>query len=138
MIVIDTSVLSELMRPKPDERVAAWVDGVLPGEAVTTAITIGEIRHGLQRLPQGQRRARLEEIFGLLVAELDRDILPFDSEAAHHYGRIAFVRESAGRPIDPLDCMIAAVCASRGATLATRNERDFEGSGIDLVNPWNG
>ena len=136
MIVIDTNVLSELMRPSPDPRVVAWMSTVAPGEAVTTSVTIAEIGHGLRRLPRGKRRARLEDAFDSLVIELDREILAFDREAADHYARISQQREAAGKPIDQLDCMIGAICASRAAALATRNERDFEGTGIAIVNPW--
>jgi predicted nucleic acid-binding protein len=136
MIVIDTNVLSELMRPSPDPRVVAWMSTVTPGEAATTSITIAEIGHGLRRLPRGKRRARLEDAFDSLVIELDREILAFDREAADHYARISQQLETAGKPIDQLDGMIAAICASRAAALATRNERDFEGTGIAIVNPW--
>ncbi len=136
MIVIDTNVLSELMRPSPDPRVVAWIAQVMPGEATTTAITMAEIDQGIQRLPRGRRRAGLEEIFRSLLVDIAHDVLPFDREAAGHYALISRRRETAGRPIDQLDCMIAAICASRSATLATRNERDFEGSGIDVTNPW--
>lgn len=108
----------------------------MPGEAATTAITIAEIDLGLQRLPRGKRRTRLEEMFRSLLVDVAHNVVPFDREAAIHYALISRRRETAGRPIDQLDCMIAAICTSRGASLATRNERDFEGTGIDLVNPW--
>lgn len=136
MIVIDTNVLSELMRPMPDTRVVEWIGTVAPGDASTTAITIAEIGHGLRRLPTGRRRERLEEIFKALLGELGGDVLPFDGSAADSYSHIAIGREAAGRPIDPLDCMIAAVCLSRGAVLATRNGCDFEGVGIEIIDPW--
>lgn len=136
MIVIDTNVLSELMRPSPDPRVVAWIAQVMPGEATTTAITMAEIDQGIQRLPRGRRRAGLEEIFRSLLVDIAHDVLPFDREAAGDYARISQSRDAAGRPIDQLDCMIAAICASRAATLATRNERDFEGTGIRVTNPW--
>lgn len=136
MIVIDTNVLSELMRPSPDPRVVAWIAQVMPGEATTTAITMAEIDQGIQRLPRGRRRAGLEEIFRSLLVDIAHDVLPFDREVAGHYALISRRRETAGRPIDQLDCMIAAICASRAATLATRNERDFEGTGIRVTNPW--
>lgn len=136
MIVIDTNVLSELMRPHPAPEVLAWMSTVSPGDAATTSITIAEIGHGLRRLPRGKRRALLEDTFESLLAELDRDVLPFDREAAEHYARIAEQREVSGKHMDPLDCMIAAICACRGAVLATRNKRDFDGTGLDIINPW--
>ena len=136
MIVIDTNVLSELMRPSPAPEVLAWMSTVSPGDAATTSVTIAEIGHGLRRLPRGKRRALLEDAFESLRAELDREVLPFDLEAAEHYARIAEQREASGKHIDPLDCMIAAICACRGAALATRNGRDFDGTGLDIINPW--
>lgn len=136
MIVVDANVLSEIMRSSPNPRVIAWIMGVQPGEAATTTITVAENDLGLQRLPRGKRRARLEEIFQLLLSDIARELLPFDGEAASHYARISQSREAAGKPIDQLDCMIAAICASRAAPLATRNERDFEGTGIRVTNPW--
>ena len=136
MIVIDTNVLSELMRPRPAPEVLAWMSTVRPGEASTTSVTIAEIGQGLRRLPRGQRRTVLEEAFTSLLTELDREVLPFDLEAAEHYAQIAERRETAGRHIDPLDCMIAAICSCRGASLATRNERDFDGTGVEIINPW--
>ena len=136
MIVLDTNVLSELMRPHPDERVVAWMDGIQPSEASTTAITVAEIDAGLRPLPAGKRRARLEGIFRSLISDVADHVLPFDREAAEHYAHISHSRESLGRPIDHIDCMIAAICLARGAALATRNERDFEATGVDLVNPW--
>ena len=136
MIVIDTNVLSELMRPRPAPEVLAWMSRVGPGEACTTSVTIAEIGQGLRRLPRGKRRTVLEEAFASLVTELDREVLPFDLEAAEHYAQIAERRETAGKHIDPLDCMIAAICSCRGASLATRNERDFDGTGVEIINPW--
>lgn len=136
MIVIDTNVLSELMRPQPAPEVLAWMSTVMPGDASTTSVTIAEIGQGLRRLPRGRRRTVLEEAFTSLLTELDREVLPFDLEAAEHYVRIAELRETAGKHIDPLDCMIAAICSYRGASLATRNERDFDGTGVEIINPW--
>lgn len=136
MIVIDTNVLSELMRPRPDPEVVAWMGTVMPGESATTAITIAEIGQGLRRLPTGKRRALLEDTFASLLAELDREILSFDRDAAEHYARIPEQRDAAGKRMDPLDSMIAGICVARGATLATRNERDFEGTGLHIINPW--
>lgn len=136
MIVIDTNVLSELMRPTPDPAVVAWMSTVMPGDAATTAVTIAEIGHGIARLPMGKRREQLTQVFASLSAEIAHEVLPFDLAAAECFPGIAQARESAGRPMDELDGMIAAICASRGAALATRNERDFEGTGVDVVNPW--
>lgn len=136
MIVINTNVLSELMRSTPDPAVVSWVGTVMPGEATTTAVTVAEIGHGIARLSKGKRRDRLAEVFASLVDEIAHEILPFDLAAAECFPAIARAREQSGRPIDELDGMIAAICVSRGAALATRNTRDFEDTGIDLVNPW--
>lgn len=138
MIVLDTNVLSELMRPTPAAEVVAWVGGVPGPEIRTTAISVAEIRYGLARLPGGARRRALEavadEVFDLFRAE----VLPFDEPAAVGYARIVSARDSAGLPISGFDAQIAAICAARGGVLATRNTRDFTGTGIDLVDPWAG
>ena len=136
MIVIDSNVLSELMRPKPNATVVAWMRTLAPSEATTTAVTTAEIGYGLGRLPEGKRRRHLIQVFETLLSDISPDVLPFDAAAAESYPQIALTREASGRPIDPLDCMIAAICRSRGAFLATRNERDFDDTGVEVINPW--
>lgn len=139
MIVLDTNVLSEVLRPVPEPRVLVWLDEQPANSVFTTAITQGEILYGIRLLADGQRRRKL---WDAAVAIFDDDfagrILSFDTEAAGHYAEIGASRRSAGRPISQFDATIAALTRSHGATLATRNAKDFEGCGIDVVNPWNG
>jgi toxin FitB len=137
MIVLDTNVVSELMRPDPERNVTTWVAAHPRQELFTSTISEAEILYGVALLPMGARQLELTErarkIFNL--AFRDR-ILAFDREAAALYAAIAAQRRSTGRPIEQSDAQIAAIARSRGAALATRNVRDFDGCGIDVVNPW--
>lgn len=139
MILLDTNVLSALMQRTPDPTVIAWLDGQ-PAESIwTTAITVFEIRFGLENLAQGRRRKRLEDSFRLMIEEdLEGRVLPFDSVAAEAAGEIAAAQRRRGRPVDMRDIQIAGIAAARKATLATRNTRHFEMTGLTLVDPWSG
>lgn len=134
MIILDTNVISEMMRADPDGEVVAWIERA--GQLHTTAITLAEIDYGIARLPEGSRRDRLAATAAAVFADFDDVILPFDARAARRYGRAVAGRERAGRPITTADAQIASICASRQATLATRNTADFEATGISLFNPW--
>lgn len=136
MIVFDTNVLSEFMRPNPSGRVRDWSTEQEPSSLFTTSITVAEIWFGIQRLPDGQRKERFAEAANDLFSSFADRILAFDRRAAEVYARIATQRAELGLPIDGFDAQIAAVCAVHGATLATRNINDFEETGISLVNPW--
>ncbi len=137
MILLDTNVLSELIRHEPDKRVTQWLDSLVPAEVATTAITAAELLYGVARLPAGRRKEQLSEaIRGLIEEDLDGRVEPFDRIAANHYATLVNDRESGGRPIGAADAQIAAICRKFGATLATRNTRDFEGTGVDLLDPW--
>lgn len=137
MILLDTNVLSELMRPMPAPEVEAWL-GAQPSAALfISAVTEAELRFGLALLPDGKRRDQLAEAMeGMLSEDFAGRILPFDSAAASAYARIAADRPKAGRPIAQFDAQIASIAHSRNATLATRNIGDFEGCGVQLINPW--
>ncbi len=137
MIVLDTNVVSELMRPKPDEQVRQWF-AVLPSSRLfTTTVTQAEILYGLRLLPAGRRRAALEEAAEQMFAEdFTGRILSFDSAAAHAFAAISADRRQAGRPISQFDALIAAVAGSRGAAVATRNAADFDGCGVVVFDPW--
>lgn len=139
MIILDTNVLSELMKAAPAGGVVAWV-AAQPGAGLyTTSVTQAEILHGLMLLPKGRRRVALEAAATAMFAEDFRGrILGFGSDAAPAYARIASERRRAGRPISQLDAQIAAIAATAGATIATRNVADFEGCGVALVDPWQG
>lgn len=134
MIVIDTNIVSEMMRGRPDPGVLAW--SVAVGRLHTTAITVAEVEYGITRLPDGHRKEQLAETAARVFADFQEVILPFDARAARQYAGIVAGRERAGRPITMADAQIAAICASREATVATRNTADFEGIGIRVINPW--
>ena len=137
MLVLDTNVASELMRPEPTPSVAAWIAGRDAEELYLTAVSEAEMLYGVAIMPTGRRRNALEVAMHrwLELGFADR-ILPFDSSAARAYAEIASRRRHAGRPIGEADCQIAAISRSHGAVLVTRNVRDFEDTGVDLVDPW--
>jgi predicted nucleic acid-binding protein len=135
VIVLDTNVVSELAKPTPNPFVVAWVDAQV--EPAIAAPSLAELRFGVARLPEGKRRTALGEAIDLLVSDdLSGLVLPFDAACAHVYGLIVAARERAGRPIGITDAQIAAICGVHDAALATRNVRDFVGTGIDIVDPW--
>ena len=137
MVLLDTNVVSELMRAVPSAEVVVWMDALPPRELFVTAITEAEVRTGIVILPAGARRRGLadaaERTFGGLFAGR---VLPFDSSAARDYADIAAERRAAGRPISQSDCQIAAIARSRGIAVATRNVRDFSETGVEVIDPW--
>ncbi|MDB4956879.1 MAG: putative Plasmid stability protein stbB [Myxococcales bacterium] len=137
MIVLDTNVVSELMRPKPADSVVRWIGGRSATSLCTTTITQAEILHGVLLLAKGKRRDAIEKA---AEAMFDKDfagrVLPFGTDAARVYARISAARRRSGRPIAQFDAQIAAIARSTGASLATRNVSDFEGCGIDVADPW--
>jgi hypothetical protein len=137
MIILDTNVLSELMRPRPDEHVVAWLAAQPATSVYTTSITQAEILHGMLLLSPGRRRSAFEAAAqSMFSKEFDGRILGFGSDAALPYALIASERRRAGRPISHFDAQIAAIGYSAGATLATRNVSDFDGCGLKVVDPW--
>jgi toxin FitB len=137
VIILDTNVVSELARAKPDATVVAWLDAQPPTEIATTAITLAELLYGLARLPRGRRKEQLAIAIGRLVDDdLGGRVHPFAVDCADRYAVIVSTRERLGRPISVLDAQIAAICTTRGARLATRNTRDFDHTGIAVVDPW--
>jgi len=139
VIILDTNVLSELMRPKPSPRVVAWVAKQSGTELFTTAITETEIFYGIELLAKGKRREELLEAAEAMFAEdLAGRIFSFESDAARDFSRIAAQRRALGRPISHADAQIAAIAQVRRAKLATRNVADFRDCGLDVVDPWNG
>ena len=139
MIVLDTNVVSELMRRRPAPAVLAWIDGEDSGGLAITAITAAELLHGVARLPNGARRRTLTAaVGGLLTEDFSGRVLPFDGAAAIHYVPLGAARERAGRHVSVDDGQIAAICRHYGATLATRNTRDFAATGVDVLDPWLG
>ena len=137
MIVLDTPVVSELMRGRPNPVVVNWLDRHPTGELFVTAVTEAEVRTGIAFLPDGARRrglaAAADRAFGNLFAGR---ILPFDSAAAHVYAEIAARRRAAGRPLSQPDGQIAAIARTRNMAVATRNVRDFEYIDAEVIDPW--
>ncbi len=137
MIVFDTDVLSALMQRAADPAVVAWLDSQPPESVWTTAVTVFEIRFGLELLAPGRRRRQLEEAFSRALDEdFQGRILPFDRDAAHEAASRAAERRAVGKPVDFRDIEIAGIVSARRATLATRNVRHFQDLRIDLVDPW--
>jgi predicted nucleic acid-binding protein len=137
VVIVDTNVLSALMRAVPDVAVVSWLDEQ-PAESIwTTSITVFEVRAGLERLPASRRRQQLESAFArLLDEEMEGRVLAFDSAAANAAGPVVARSQEAGRPIEIRDAQIAGIALARRATLATGNTRHFRGLGVRLVDPW--
>jgi hypothetical protein len=139
MIILDTNVLSELMRPKPSPRVVAWVARQPAAETFTTSITEAEIFYGIELLNKSKRREGLLAAAEAMFAEdLAGRIFGFESDAARAFSKIAARRRALGRPISHADAQVAAIAQVRAAKLATRNVADFEDCGLDVLDPWNG
>ena len=137
MILMDTNVVSELMRKAPDPAVETWAAGCSVEELFFSAVGEAELRYGAAIMPAGRRRDTLaSDIETMLRAAFENRILAFDSAAARAYAEIASTRRAAGRSVPQADCQIAAIARSRGMTVATRNVRDFAGLGIDVIDPW--
>lgn len=137
MVVLDTNVVSELIRPSPSPVVQAWVAGQEAKNLFFSAVSEAELRYGLETMPESRRKNALTvEVEGMLREDFIGRILPFDSEAARSYAKIAADCRTAGRPVSLADCQIAAIAHSRGMAVATRNIRDFAGMGIKLIDPW--
>lgn len=137
MIILDTNVISEVMRPLPSPAVMDWLTAHPTFELATTTITIAEIRFGLARLPFGRRRTDRERLFETLLSRsLGDRIFSFDRPAADAYGQLIAAREREGRPMPGFDGLIASIALSRGVGIATRDVGGFADCGIDVVNPW--
>jgi len=137
MIILDTNVLSELLRPEPAKQVERWLSAQDGAKVYFTTVGEAELRHGVAILPAGKRRNALTiAIEGLLEEDFRDRVLPFDRAAARAYATIAAARRAAGHPISQFDCQIAAIARAHKATVATRNTIDYEGCGVELVDPW--
>ena len=136
-VLLDTNVVSELLRPSPNPAVEGWVAGRQAADLHFSAVSEAELRYGVALLPAGRCRDALAlAVEAILREDFEDRVLPFDSEAAREYADIAASRRTAGRPVAPADCQIAAIARSRDLTIATRNVRDFAAMEIELVDPW--
>jgi predicted nucleic acid-binding protein len=137
MIVLDTNVLSEVLRPVPEPSVLDWLSSQPRASLFITTVTRGEILYGIRLLTAGKRRRGLwDAARKIFDADFADQVLSFDSDAADMYAEIAASRRAEGKPISQFDAMIVAMARSRGASLATRNVKDFEDCGVDVINPW--
>ena len=137
MIVLDTNVLSETLKPLPNAAVVAWMAAQPRSTLFTTTVVQAEILYGVAVLADGARKTQLQAALKAIFTEdLSGQLIPFDRDCAEAYAAIAANRKNLGQPISQFDAMIAAATASRGAALATRNLRDFADCGIRLINPW--
>jgi predicted nucleic acid-binding protein len=137
VIVLDTNVVSELTKIRPAPAVVEWFDSSTSGELWLTSISLAEILYGVARLPAGTRKAQLANTYVEVIERaFQYRILAFDESAASLYASIVVHRQSGGRPISVQDAQIAAICRANSASLATRNTREFEHTGVPLINPW--
>lgn len=136
MIILDSNVVSELMRVAPSPVVAAWVRAHGAAELYTTSITLAEIRYGIERLPDGRRKDILRTTADDVFSTFADQVLSFDASAAVEYAVIVSHRDSIGLPMNGFDAQIASICRAREASLATRNVKDFDDAGIDIIDPW--
>lgn len=137
MIVLDTNVLSELMRPQPDASVLLWIEAQPVEDLYISAMTMAEILHGIARLPHSKRKQTLHASALAMFEEdfIDR-IVPFGTQAALYYAHLVSHRERSGQPINLVDAQIAAICRVHDAAIATRNTKDFTDTGLIVINPW--
>ncbi len=139
MIVLDTNVISELMRPQPSAKVIAWLDAQVAETVWVASITVLEVRFGLDLIDDNVRRLRLTQAFdAVLSRDLAAQVLAFDAGAAERTARLSALARRQGRGMELRDAMIAGIVAHHGAVLATRNVRHFAHCGIELVDPWRG
>ena len=136
MIVLDSNVLSAVMRDPPEQKVERWLDKQPSGSVWTTSITVFELRFGIELLEGGRQRSKLAHILELVLQRFEDRIAPLDAEAARCTAELMAARQKRGRPQDLRDTMIAGIAVSLHATLATRNTAHFSDAGIPLVNPW--
>jgi predicted nucleic acid-binding protein len=136
VIVLDTNVIAEAMRPDPNPAVVSWLNGQSAETLYLSSVTLAELLFGIGAIPSGARRDRLAQALDRLLALFPGRVLPFDQDAARRYADMAVTARAAGHPLPVSDGYIAATAASRGFAVATRNTRDFQNIGVDLIDPW--
>lgn len=136
MIILDTNVVSEPMRPTPDQNIVHWLNSQPASSLFITAITVAEMQAGVEKLHPGRRRNDMQSLVSAVLSELVGRTLPFDGEAALHYAQLVGPILRTKARIEPLDYQIAAIARLHGAAVATRNIKHFEGTGVEIINPW--
>ncbi|ALD92164.1 plasmid stability protein StbB [Cupriavidus gilardii CR3] len=137
MIVLDTNVVSEAMKPAPNEAVRAWLNDQVAETLYVSSVTLAELLFGIGALPDGRRKQGLTEALDGVIALFGERILTFDTDAARHYAESAVKARAAGKGFPTPDGYIAAIAASRGFIVATRDTSPFEAAGLTVINPWN-
>ena len=134
--LLDTNAVSEWMKPRPNQGLMAWMEGIDEDDVFLSVVTLVELRYGIERLPVGKKRKRLEDWLDQeLAVRFEERILGIDSTTAHACGRIVARREMLGRSMDAMDALLAATAEVHRLTLVTRNDSDFEGT-VPCLNPW--
>ena len=136
MLILDTTVLSEVLKPSPDRKIGAWLGAQPREDLYTTSLAQADILYGVERLPPGKHRSDLLNAVVEIFAFFEKRILPFDPDAARVYPQIVLNRKMMAQEIPPAKAMLAAITRSRGATLATLTPAEFSGCGIRVVSPW--
>ena len=137
MIILDTNVVSEPLRPSPEPAVLAWLDAQAPATLYLTSITLAELLAGVAALPAGRRRTKLGQALTEQVLPLfEGRVLAFDMPAAHAFAQVHSGAQAAGNPISFADAAIAAIACAHGYAVATRNVRDFKCTGVEVIDPW--
>ncbi len=136
MIVLDTNVVSEAMKPEPHQSVRAWLNDQAAETLYLSSVTLAELLFGIAALPAGKRKDMLAQALAGLQGLFRERILPFDSDAASHYAKLAVLARASGRGFPTPDGYIAAIAASRGFIVASRDTAPFEAAGVPIINPW--
>ncbi len=136
MIVLDTNVVSEAMKPEPDAAVRAWLNDQAAETLYLSSVTLAELLFGIRALPAGKRKNRLDHALTELLDLFKDRVLPFDTDAARHYADLAVMAKHGGRGFPTPDGYIAAIAASRGFLVASRDTAPYEAAGVAVINPW--
>ena len=136
MIVLDTNVVSEAMKPEPDAAVRAWLNDQAAETLYLSSITLAELLFGIRALPVGKRKRMLDHALNALLELFEDRVLPFDTDAACHYADLAMTARNDGRGFPTPDGYIAAIAASRGFIVASRDTSPYEAADVTVINPW--
>lgn len=136
MILLDTNVVSEAMKPAPDDAVRAWLDDQAAETLYLSSVTIAELMFGIGALPAGKRKDRLTEALGGVMELFADRVLPFDLDAARHYADLAVKARAAGKGFPTPDGYIAAIAAAKGFVVATRDTSAFDAANLEVIDPW--